>query len=65
MNGWIRKLHRWTSIVFLAIVGFLFVLQAFTSPAEWAYYLPLLPLVLLMPTGLYMFLRPYWRSVKQ
>ena len=29
------------------------------EPAEWAYLMPLLPLALLMATGLYIFVLPY------
>jgi hypothetical protein len=35
--------------------------------AQWVYVLPLLPLALLMLTGLYMFVLPYaakWRSAR-
>jgi len=57
---WIRQFHRWTSIVFTAVVVAIFVtLGAGTEPASWVYFLPLLPLFLLMLTGLYMFALPY------
>ncbi|MFG1921841.1 hypothetical protein [Cryptosporangium sp. NPDC048952] len=53
-----RQIHRWTSIVFLAIVALCFVSVAVSGPA-WILYLPLPPLFLLMGTGLYMFVLPY------
>ncbi|HKR24275.1 MAG TPA: hypothetical protein VJS15_03380 [Allosphingosinicella sp.] len=57
---WIRQVHRWTSIVFVAIVVALFaMLGAGMEPAQWLYFLPLPPLFLLMLTGLYMFALPY------
>lgn len=63
---WIRQFHRWTSIVFTAIVIAIFaMLGADQQPVEWVYYLPLPPLFLLMLTGLYMFFRPYWRKRPQ
>ena len=57
---WIRQFHRWTSIVFTAVVLAIFaLLGAGTEPASWVYFLPLFPLFLLMLTGLYMFALPY------
>lgn len=56
----IRQVHRWTSIVFVAIVVALFVMLGMgMEPAQWLYFLPLAPLFLLMLTGLYMFVLPY------
>lgn len=59
MSNRIRQFHRWTSIVFVAIVAGIFALLAFAPPPEWVYFLPLPPLFLLMLTGLYMFVRHY------
>jgi ABC-type polysaccharide/polyol phosphate export permease len=63
---WIRQIHRWLSIAFTAVVLAIFVmLGAGQEPAYWLYFLPLLPLALLMLTGLYLFVLPYaarWRS---
>ena len=59
-NMWVRQVHRWLSIVFTAIVITIFgMLGAGQEPAQWVYYLPLLPLALMMVTGLYMFVLPY------
>ena len=56
----IRQVHRWTSIVFVAIVVALFAMLGMgMEPAQWLYFLPLPPLFLLMLTGLYMFVLPY------
>ena len=56
----IRQVHRWTSIVFVAIVVALFAMLGMgMEPPQWAYFLPLPPLFLLMLTGLYMFVLPY------
>ena len=64
-NVWIRPLHRWTSIVFVAVVAAIFVaLGIGKQPAGWVYFLPLFPLALLALTGLYLFVLPYaarWR----
>ena len=67
-STWIRQFHRWTSIVFTAVVIAIFAaLGMGQQPAQWVYVLPLLPLLLLMLTGLYMFVLPYvakWRSAR-
>jgi ABC-type polysaccharide/polyol phosphate export permease len=56
----IRRIHRWLSIVFTAVVLAIFIiLGAGKEPAYWVYFLPLLPLALLMLTGLYLFALPY------
>ena len=66
MSTWIRPLHRWTSIVFVAVVAAIFaILGVGKQPAEWVYFLPLAPLALLALSGLYMFALPYaarWRG---
>ena len=57
---WIRQVHRWTSIVFTAVVIIIFaMLGAGIGPVSWVYFLPLAPLALMMLTGLYMFVLPY------
>jgi len=65
-NAWIRPLHRWTSIVFVAVVAAIFIaLGLGKQPVQWVYYVPLAPLALLALTGLYMFVLPYsarWRG---
>ena len=60
-NNGIRKVHRWTSIVFTAAVIYVTVLvnTGGQEPAEWVYVLPLLPLGVLLLTGLYLFILPY------
>jgi ABC-type polysaccharide/polyol phosphate export permease len=60
MSIWIRQIHRWLSIIFTTIVIAIFTaLGLGQQPAQWVYFLPLLPLALLMLTGLYMFVLPY------
>ena len=65
-NAWIRQIHRWVSIIFVAVVIGIFVAQGVgAKPAMWVYLSPLLPLAVLALTGLYMFALPYaakWRS---
>lgn len=64
-NKWIRQFHRWTSIVFTLTVIITFIALAQEKPLVWVSYVPLLPLALLLVTGLYLFLLPYvsrWRG---
>jgi hypothetical protein len=64
-NGWVRQIHRWLSIVFTLTVIANFVALAQGQPPDWVTYSPLLPLALLLFTGLYLFALPYasrWRS---
>ncbi len=64
-NAWIRQIHRWLSIIFT--VGFLINLVAWTTskPPTALALLVLIPLLLLLATGLYLFVLPYalkWRG---
>jgi hypothetical protein len=58
-NKWIRQFHRWLSIVFTATVVANFAAMGLGEPPAWVVYSPLLPLFLLLFTGLYMFVLPY------
>ena len=68
LSKWVRQIHRWLSIAFTA--GFIvnvFALTGGEEPAFWVYLLVLIPIFLLFPTGLYMFVLPYaakWRSAR-
>lgn len=57
----VRQFHRWVSIIFVAIVVIVGVLGAVLESAEWIFYVPLLPLALLIITGLNLFVLPYLR----
>ena len=67
-NKWVRQIHRWVSILFTVTVIANFVALALAQggmPPDWVTYSPLLPLALLLLTGLYLFVLPYltkWRS---
>ena len=64
-NHWIRQTHRWLSIAFTATVIVTFIALAQEEPLDWVSYVPLLPLALLLLTGLYLFALPYasrWRG---
>lgn len=59
-NKWIRQIHRWVSIAFTVTVIANFVAMALVGePPAWIVYSPLLPLFLLLLTGLYMFVLPH------
>ena len=64
-NKWVRQTHRWLSIVFTLTVIANFVAMTQGQPPAWVTYSPLLPLWLLLLTGLYLFVLPYatrWRN---
>lgn len=58
-NFWIRQIHRWLSILFTLTVIANFAVRVRGEPPAWVTYSPLLPLFLLLFTGLYMFMLPY------
>jgi hypothetical protein len=59
MNIWVRQVHRWLSIAFTMTVIANFVARGFGEPPLWVVYSPLVPLFLLLFSGLYMFVLPY------
>jgi hypothetical protein len=64
-NKRVRQLHRWVAITFTVTVVVTAVALAQEEPLVWVAYVPLLPLVLLLFTGLNMFALPYvarWRG---
>jgi hypothetical protein len=67
-SKWIRQTHRWVSIAFTLTVIANFVVLGMKhgqQGPDWITYSPLLPLALLLLTGLYMFALPYttkWRT---
>lgn len=68
MSYWIRQSHRWLSIVFTLTVVANFVAMTQGPPPAAITYAPLLPLFLLMFSGLYLFALPYtakWRNARR
>jgi hypothetical protein len=66
-SNWVRQTHRWLSIAFTVAVIVNIVVMSVRQgqPPAWVTYSPLLPLALLLLTGLYLFVLPYatrWRS---
>lgn len=59
----VRQTHRWISIAFTLAVIANFVAMAAgggQQPPPYITYAPLLPLALLLFSGLYLFALPYW-----
>jgi hypothetical protein len=60
-HSFARQSHRWLGLLFtLMSVALWIALGTGTTVPQWAYFLPLAPLALMMLTGLYMFFRPYF-----
>ena len=59
MNHWIRQVHRWLSIAFTVAVIINIVALVTHSQATWVGFLALLPLLGVLPTGLYLFALPH------
>jgi hypothetical protein len=62
MSNTIRQIHRWLSIAFTAgVLGYIAVMTRGQQPF-WVGLFALVPLILLLATGLYMFVLPYVRK---
>jgi hypothetical protein len=64
-NKWLRQTHRWLSMAFTVAVIVNVAAMMKGEQAVWVGLLALLPLVLLLLTGLYLFMLPYatrWRT---
>lgn len=58
-NAWVRQIHRWLSIAFtVAVIANLFALMQ-KEQVVWVGLLALFPLILLLLSGLYLFVLPY------
>ena len=58
-SKWVRQSHRWLSIAFTVFVIANFVVMGQEPMALWVGLATLLPLALLLFTGLYLFVLPY------
>lgn len=58
-NKTVRQIHRWVSVAFTVAVIINIIAMSQAEPAFWVGLLALLPLILLLATGLYLFLLPY------
>ena len=64
----IRQIHRWLSATFTVFVIANFAVLGRGAIAQWVGVLTLIPIFLLMISGLYMFFQPYaskWRRSRQ
>ncbi|WP_437626745.1 hypothetical protein [Sorangium sp. So ce1151] len=63
-NNWVRQTHRWLSIAFTVAVIINIAVMGQEKAPVWVGFLALLPLALLLFSGLYLFVLPYatrWR----
>jgi hypothetical protein len=65
MSDRIRQFHRWVAIAFTVTVIANFAAMSQGQPPAWITYSPLPPLALLMFSGLYMFVRPYYATLRR
>lgn len=64
-NAWIRQIHRWLSIAFTVAAIINIIALGQKEPVIWIGLMALVPLILLVATGLYLFVLPYaasWRG---
>ena len=59
LSAWFRQAHRVLAIFFTATVIITAVALSLPEPIIWVSYVPLLPLALLLVSGLYLFAQPY------
>jgi hypothetical protein len=59
-NKWVRQTHRWLSVAFtVTVIVNIVALGQREAVRMTVAFLPLLPLALLLLTGLYLFVLPY------
>lgn len=59
MSDFVRQFHRWVSMIFVLTVIANFAFRAGGEPPAAVTYSPLLPLFLLIFSGIYLFVLPY------
>jgi hypothetical protein len=66
-NVFVRQSHRWISIVFTitVIANFVQIGMGMAAQPNWITYSPLLPLALLLFSGLYLFALPYMARLRR
>jgi hypothetical protein len=64
-NLWVRQIHRWLSIAFtLGVISYIVAMTQFAQPPMWLGLFALVPLILLLATGLYLFALPYLKRAR-
>lgn len=61
MNALIRSAHRWLGMVLVVAVVINIVALSMQVQAFWIGLLALIPLILMMVSGVWMFFQPYLR----
>jgi hypothetical protein len=65
VTGWIRQFHRWICVAFtLGVFAYIVAMSRGGTPPGWLGLFALVPLILLLVTGLYLFALPHvtkWR----
>lgn len=67
-SKWIRQAHRWLAITFTLFIIANFIVLGQEKIAFWVGVLTLVPLFLLLFSGLYLFALPYatkWRAARR
>jgi hypothetical protein len=64
LSQWIRQIHRWLSIAFTLGVIVNTIAVATGRPPYWLYFFALIPLFLLLFSGLYLFALPYFTKAR-
>lgn len=59
MSTFVRQAHRWISMLFVLTVIANFAFRASGEPPAYVTYSPLLPLFLLIFSGIYLFVLPF------
>jgi hypothetical protein len=60
LSKWVRQIHRWLSIAFtLGVITYMVVMTK-GQPPGWVGLFALVPLIMLLLTGLYLFALPYF-----
>lgn len=59
MNAFVRSSHRWLSVAFMAAVLVNITAQIMGIQAVWIGLLALFPLILMMISGMWLFVLPY------
>ncbi len=68
INLWVRQIHRWLAIAFtLGVLAYIVAMTQGGQPPVWLGLFALVPLILLLLSGLYLFALPYvanWRRAR-
>lgn len=64
MNRFVRQAHRWVSMAFVAgVIGYMAVMTR-GQPPYWVGLFALVPLILLLLSGVYLFVLPYAARIR-